>query len=253
MIQIFPIKNLPIFNPNDDFIDVIKASLPLLENDDVLVIAHTVISRMENCEVNLETIKPSKMAEKIGKKADKDPREVEVVLQQSKSIVRMSDTLIISETNHGFICANAGVDKSNARPGYLLTLPLNPNKSAKDIQTKIFEKTGKIVGIIISDTFGRIFRKGTTNIAIGSAGIPAILSYKGDTDLFGYVLKTSEVALVDELAAAAGLVIGQSNEGTPVGIIRGLIEINNKAKISLELDENNVQILPRIRNESLFW
>jgi len=165
----------------------------------------------------------------------------------------MSDTLLICETHHGFICANAGVDRSNARPGYVLTLPKDPDNSARQIQKQIFQETGKIVGIIISDTFGRVFRKGTTNFAIGIAGFSPIISYKGERDLFGYELQTSEVALADELAAAAGLAMGQSNEGIPVVIIRGISEINSKVKIEIEKDQNTIRILPRTRNESLFW
>jgi coenzyme F420-0:L-glutamate ligase/coenzyme F420-1:gamma-L-glutamate ligase len=253
MIQLIPLRGLPVFQPNDNFVHVLRDHLPLLEDEDILIIAHTVISRIENCEVKLQNVKPSEMALKFSKKAKKDPRVIEVVLQQSKSIVRMSETLIISETYHGFICANAGVDQSNARPGYVLTLPKDPDKSANLIQKEIYDQIGKIIGIIISDTYGRVFRKGTTNFAIGIAGLSPLISYAGQKDLFGYELQTTEVAVADELAAAAGLLLGQSNEGVPVVIVRGVSGINDKVKITLEKGQNTVKMLPRKRSESLFW
>ena len=178
MITIFPIESLPIFKKGDDLVSIILSNYDSFEENDVLVIAHTIISRIEGKEVDLSTITPSTMALSFGKRIDKDPRAVEVVLNEAKTIVRMSETLLICETKHGFICANAGVDLSNATPNHVLTLPDNPDSSAREIQQKIFEKTGKKVGILISDTFGGVFRRGTTNVAIGVAGFPPILSHK---------------------------------------------------------------------------
>ena len=213
------------------------------------MIAHTIVSRIEGKEIDLETVIPSDMAINFAKNVDKDPRAVEVVLREAKTIVRMTETLLICETKHGFICANAGVDQSNASPNHVLTLPNDPDASCRTIQKNIYEKTGKKVGVIISDTFGGVFRKGTTNVAIGIAGFEPIRSYKGTTDLFGYILKTSEVTLADELATAAGLVMGQSNEGTPAIVVRGY------KHLSVTLDNSNITIsdIPRKRQDSLFW
>lgn len=249
MITIFPIESLPIFKEKDDFVSILLKHYTSFEDNDVLIIAHTIISRIEGKEIDLNLITPSEMAIKFAKNVDKDPRAVEVVLREAKTIVRMTETLLICETKHGFICANAGVDQSNATPNHVLTLPDDPDASCRNIQAKIFEKTGKKVGIIISDTFGGVFRKGTTNIAIGIAGFSPIRSYKGTKDLFGYVLKTSEVTLADELATAAGLEMGQSNEGTPAIVVRGY------KNITVTLDNTNISIadIPRKRQDSLFW
>ena len=251
MIQIFPLMSLPIFRKGDDLIEILSSYFDLIEENDIILIAHTIVSRIEGCETELNTIQPSRMAENIAKSSGKDPRHIEVILQESKSIVRMTSTLLICETHHGFICANAGVDRSNASPGCVITLPKDPDKSARDIQKQLFEKSGKTVGVIITDTFGRVFRKGTTNVAIGIAGFTPLVSYIGEKDLFGYELLTSEVCLADELAAASGLVSGQSNEGLPIIVVRGYF--HPKFQIQLENSQNNLRIVPRQRQESLFW
>lgn len=249
MISIFPIESLPVFQKGDDLVSLLLDHYSSFEENDILILAHTVISRIEGNEIALSTITPSEMATRLGEKIEKDPRVVEVVLREAKTIVRMTESLIICETNHGFICANAGVDQSNATPNHVLTLPTDPDATARRIQKELFEKTSKKIGIIISDTFGGVFRKGTTNVAIGIAGFDPILSYKGKKDLFGYVLKTSEVNLADELATAAGLEMGQSNEGTPAIVIRGY------KNLSIKLDNTNISIseIPRKRQDSLFW
>ena len=249
MITIFPVESLPIFHKGDDLVSLLLQNYDSFEDNDVLVIAHTIISRIEGKEVNLTTIIPSEMAKRFGETIGKDPRAVEVVLREAKTIVRMSSTLLICETKHGFICANAGVDLSNATPNHVLTLPDNPDESCRNIQKQIFERTGKTVGIIISDTFGGVFRKGTTNVAIGIAGFKPILSHKGKSDLFGYILKTTEVNIADELATSAGLVMGQSNEGMPIIVIRGY------KNLLMTLDNSDIAIndIPRKREDSLFW
>lgn len=248
MITIFPIESLPIFKVGDDLVSIMLGNYDSFEENDVIVIAHTIISRIEGKEVDLSTITPSAMALSFGKRIDKDPRAVEVVLNEAKTIVRMSETLLICETKHGFICANAGVDLSNATPNHVLTLPDNPDASARQIQQRIFDKTGKKVGVIISDTFGGIFRKGTTNVAIGVAGFPPILSHKGKKDLFGYILKSTEVNVADELATAAGMIMGQANEGYPIIVIRGYKNLN------ITLDKNyTINDIVRRKPDSLFW
>ena len=249
MITIFPIESLPIFQKDDDFVRIVLEKYNDFKDNDILVIAHTIISRIEGREIDLSTIVPSEMAIQFGKRIDKDPRAVEVVLRESKTIVRMSQTLLICETKQGFICANAGVDLSNATPNHVLTLPEDPDATSRKIQNEIFKRTGKKVGVIISDTFGGVFRKGTTNIAIGIAGFKPILSHKGKSDLFGYILKTTEVGVADELATAAGLVMGQSNEGLPVIVVRGYKNIN----ITLDNSDITIADVPRRKEDSLFW
>lgn len=249
MITIFPVESLPIFKQDDDFVSILLQHYDSFEDNDIVVIAHTIISRIEGKEVDLTTIEPSDMAKRIAQAADKDPRIVEVVLREAKTIVRMTPTLLICETKQGFICANAGVDQSNATPHHVLTLPDDPDLSCRSIQKQLYEKTGKKVGIIISDTFGGIFRKGTTNVAIGIAGFHPIRSYKGEKDLFGYILKTSETNVADELATSAGLLMGQSHEGLPAIIIRGYKNI----KVTLDNSEISIADTPRKRADSLFW
>jgi coenzyme F420-0:L-glutamate ligase/coenzyme F420-1:gamma-L-glutamate ligase len=172
--------------------------------------------------VNLDAIEPSEFAKSLGQRLDKDPALVEVVLRESKSIVRMGNGNIITETRHGFVCANAGVDRSNV-PGErnAVLLPVNPDRSAQRIREKIRKITGRDVAIIVSDTNGRPLRDGQINVAIGVAGIEPIRSRIGEKDLFGYVLRVKRIAIADELASAAELVIGQADEGVPVAIVRG--------------------------------
>ncbi|MGI0089410.1 MAG: coenzyme F420-0:L-glutamate ligase, partial [Nitrosopumilaceae archaeon] len=162
---------------------------------------------------------PSILAVGIASEYGKDPRVVEVILEQSKRIVRMNNGVLIAETNQGFICANAGVDESNVKHGYVTLLPENADSSAKKLQTQIMQKTEKNVAVVISDTFGRPFREGQTNCAIGVAGILPITDYVGTKDTFGKMLRVTAIATVDELCSAAELVMGKSRN-TPIVIIR---------------------------------
>ena len=158
----------------------------------------------------------------IGELQGKDPRKIEVILRESREIVRMNERVLITTTKHGFICANSAVDKSNTAGETVISLPDDPDLSARKIRDHIQEKLGIKVAVIISDTFGRPFRIGTTNIAIGIAGINPIDDLRGRKDLFGYELRSTIVAIADEVATAAGLSMGQADEGTPVVIVRGL-------------------------------
>jgi len=226
MIQIIGLEGLPIIKEDDDLARLICSNAEKrgvhIEDDDVIVITHVVVSRAEGNVVNLNSIEPSEFAKSLGQRLNKDPALVEVVLRQSKSIVRMGNGNIITETKHGFVCANAGVDRSNV-PGErnVVLLPVNPDRTAKRIRRKIRKLTGKDVAVIISDTNGRPLRDGQINVAIGVAGIEPIRSRIGEKDLFGYVLRVKRIAIADELASAAELVIGQADEGVPVAIIRG--------------------------------
>jgi coenzyme F420-0:L-glutamate ligase/coenzyme F420-1:gamma-L-glutamate ligase len=226
MIQIIGLEGMPIIKEKDDLAELIcnvaeKRGIGI-EDGDVIVITHVVISRVEGKIVNLDAIEPSEFAKSLGQRLDKDPALVEVVLRESKSIVRMGNGNIITETRHGFVCANAGVDRSNV-PGErnAVLLPVNPDRSAQRIREKIRKITGRDVAIIVSDTNGRPLRDGQINVAIGVAGIEPIRSRIGEKDLFGYVLRVKRIAIADELASAAELVIGQADEGVPVAIVRG--------------------------------
>ena len=226
IIKIIPILNIPIIKENDDLAYLIckaaeKQGTPL-QNGDILVITHVVVSRAEGNIVNLDEVEPSEFARNIATEYNRDPALIEVVLRESKSIVRMGGGHIISETRHGFICANAGVDKSNV-PGErnVAPLPRDPDESARRIRRRIKEITGSDVAVIISDTHGRALRRGEINIAIGVAGIKPIRDRRKERDLFGYTLKIKQTAVADELCSAAELVIGQADEGIPAAIIRG--------------------------------
>lgn len=226
IIQIIPITGLPIIKKGDKVSKLIcdaaeKQKTPI-QNGDIIVITHVIVSRAEGSTINLDTIKPSRFAETIAKTNNKDPTLVEVVLREAERIIRMRNGNLITLTKHGFICANSGVDKSNV-PGErnVALLPNNSDESARQIRQEIRRQTGKTVAVIISDTHGRPLRGGEINIAIGVSGFVPIRDRRGDKDLFGYVLKVKRTAVADELASAAELVMGQASEAIPAVIIRG--------------------------------
>ncbi|MHA1443765.1 MAG: coenzyme F420-0:L-glutamate ligase [Candidatus Hodarchaeales archaeon] len=223
-ISIFPLKNFPIINPGNPLTEIIVRELKKinLKNHDIVVIAHTIVSKAENQVYNLDEITPSPLAIHIGTIQDKDPRRIEVILRESKEIVRMNDRVLITASLHGFVCANSGIDKSNTAGNTVISLPIDPDHSAREIKKAIKEKLGLNVAVIITDTFGRPLRVGTVNFAIGVAGINPLEDIRGKVDLFGYELKSTIIAKADEVAAAAGIVMGQANEGTPVIIVRGV-------------------------------
>lgn len=225
-VEIYPVTGLPIVKEGDDLSALIcqaaeKQGTPI-QNGDVIVVTHVAVSRVEGNLVDLETVNPSKAAETVAEKTGKDPRLVEVILKESKRIVRMKQGKLITETKHGIICANSGVDCSNVAGNSLVALlPEDADKSAQTIRQKIREVSGKDVAVIVSDTHGRPFRKGEINIALGVSGLKPLRDRRGEKDLFGYTIKVKRTAIADELASAAELVIGQTNEGIPVAIIRG--------------------------------
>ena len=225
MIQIFGLRKLPLIKEGDNVADCIlkaaKEESLTIQNHDLIVIAQKIISKAEGGIVHLKTVTPSPMAEEIAKTSGKDPRHVEVILQQSKKIVRRKDAHLIVETRHGFVCANAGVDRSNVEDtDSVAVLPADANQSAHLIRERIQKLMGVDVGVIISDTFGRAWRIGQVNVAIGVDGLRPIMDYRGQKDMFGYVLNVTQMAVADELASAAELVMRKSDH-TPVAIIRG--------------------------------
>jgi coenzyme F420-0:L-glutamate ligase/coenzyme F420-1:gamma-L-glutamate ligase len=225
-VEIFAVTDLPIVKEGDDLASLIcqaaeKQGTPI-QNGDVIVVTHVVVSRAEGNVLNLETVTPSEFAKSVAKKTGKDPRLVEVILRESRSIVRMSEGKLITETKQGLVCANSGIDRSNVPGnGNVALLPEDADKSAQVIRQKIMQIAGKDVAVIVSDTHGRPLRRGEINIALGVAGFEPIRDRRGEKDLFGYKIKVKRTAIADELASAAELVIGQTNEAIPVAIIRG--------------------------------
>lgn len=225
-IEITPVVGLPMIEPGDDLAQLIfdktKNSEKSLQDGDILIVTHKVVSKAEGRLVNLASVEPSQPALNFAIQTGKDPRLVEVVLRESRAVRRIAPGVFITETRQGFVCANAGVDKSNVTGAEnLALLPENPDRSADKIRTRLREIGGIDVAVIISDTHGRAHRAGEVNISVGSSGIGVLYDRRGEKDLFGYELRVKSIAVADELAAAAELVIGQANEGVPVAIIRG--------------------------------
>ncbi len=224
-VQITPVGILPEISKGDDIATHIICSLkkqkPALINHDILCVAQKIVSKSEGQVVRLAALRPSSKAQILARKLNKDPRHVQVILNETKRIVRTGHGVIICETHHGFVCANAGVDLSNVDGGKsACLLPINPDNSAKKLRKKIQSLTGKKIAIIITDTFGRPWREGLTEVAIGISGMNALVDLRGQKDTHGYSLKGTVLAIADSLAAAAGLAMGKTSR-TPVALIRG--------------------------------
>jgi coenzyme F420-0:L-glutamate ligase/coenzyme F420-1:gamma-L-glutamate ligase len=225
-IEIIAVENLPLITNGNNLAELIcnaaeKQNTPIQERD-VIVITHVAVSKAEGNLVNLDEVSPSERAKEIAQQTGKEPALVEIVLRETKEIVRIGPNSLITETRNGMVCANAGVDRSNVEgERNVVLLPKDPDASAQKIRQEIKRLTGFGVAVIVSDTHGRPFRMGEVNVAIGVAGIKPIRDRRGEKDLFGYVLRIKQTAVADELASAAELVIGQANEGIPVAIIRG--------------------------------
>ena len=220
MIQLLPVVGLPEIRQGDDLAALVVERIDL-EDGDVAVIAQKVVSKVEGRVVRIDELEASAKARELAGD-EHDPREVEAILREAKRIVRERGPLVIAETRHGFICASAGVDHSNApEPGTLVLLPVDPDASARRLRDRLLELRGVEVGVIVTDSFGRPFRQGTTDVAIGIAGVPAFVDLRGTTDRIGYVLRSSRVAIADEIAGAADLARGKA-EGVPVVVVRGL-------------------------------
>mgnify|MGYP000400865348 CR=1 FL=1 len=224
-IRVVGLDGIPEVRPGDDVVEMIvqalaASSVELLEGD-VLVVTHKIVSKAEGRLVDLETVEPSALALKWAEAWDKDARQVEVVFQDAKRVVRMDRGVLICETRHGFICANAGVDASNVeKTGTVCLLPVDSDASADAIRRGLEREAGVRLAVIISDSFGRPWREGVVNFAIGCSGIAPLLDYTGQSDPAGYELRVTAMAVVDELAAAAELAHGKLAR-VPVAIIRG--------------------------------
>ena len=231
-LEVIPIGIENEIKQNDNLADIILASKsrPVFQDGDILVFTQKIISKQEGQIVSLSDVHPTLLAIGIASEYGKDPRIVQLILEQSKRIVRMRNGIIISETIHGFICANAGVDESNMEEGYATLLPRNADASANMLREQIKEKTGKNVAVVISDTFGRPFRQGQTNVAIGVSGIAALIDYAGTRDNFGRTLRVTAIAIADELCSASELVMGKSLH-IPISIIRNYVFADVKSTI----------------------
>jgi coenzyme F420-0:L-glutamate ligase / coenzyme F420-1:gamma-L-glutamate ligase len=258
-LTLTPLIGIPFIRRDDNLADILINSLSdsniAAQDDDILVIAQKIVSKTEGRAVNLNIVNPSQRAQELAVEINKDPRLVELILQESNEVLRTRPGVIIVEHRLGFVCANAGIDHSNVslplprgeglgvREDWVLLLPENPDGSAQTLYRQIQEKTGKQIGILIIDSHGRAWRNGTVGIAIGIAGLPALEDLRGKPDLFGYALQVTQVGVADELAAAASLVMGQAAEGTPAVHVRGC---------PYPLRESSLKELIRPKEQDLF-
>jgi len=225
-VKLIGIKNIPLIKKGDNLSEIILKALTKdglqISNQDILVIAETIVSKSEGNLIDLDSLTVGEYAMKISKQTGKDPKIVEAVIDESKEIIKVGPDFIISETKHGFVCANAGIDESNVEDGCAKPIPHNPDMSAENIRVQIEKETNQQIAVIISDTQGRPFREGAVGVSIGISGIQPIWNRMGEKDLYDKELQTTSIAVADELAAAASIVMGQANEGMPVIIIRGI-------------------------------
>lgn len=224
-IELIGLEHIPIVNDSDDISKIIKDAIDkqgcLINHGDIILIAETLISKAEGNFIKLDELTPSEEALKLADMSKKDPKLVEAIIQQSNEIVEVGPSFIITETKHGFVCANAGIDESNVGEGLATPMPVNADKSAFKIREFLEKEFDEEIAVIITDTQGRAFRFGAIGTAIGCSGISPLWRRVGEKDLYGRELETTEIATADELAAAASLVMGQADEGLPVVIIRG--------------------------------
>ena len=223
------LTGIKLVEPGDDLGDIAVAAFAanrlVPEPGDVLVVAQKIVSKAEGRYVDVATVKPSERAIALGAEVDKDPRFVEVVLSESRRVVRHRPGLLIVEHRLGFVMANAGIDHSNLPAqgdDRVLLLPEDPDGSARALREQLAEAFGTDIAVIICDSFGRPWRKGTVGVALGAAGLPALIDLRGQPDLFGRELLVTETGFADEIAAAAGLVMGQADEAVPMVLVRGL-------------------------------
>ena len=229
VLEIIPIKTQREIGVDVNLVDLILESSEINDGD-ILVFSQKIVSKNEGRMLSLSSINPSLLANGIASSYGKDPRLIELILSESERIVRMENGIIIVKTKHGFVCANAGIDESNVQDGYATLLPKDPDKSAILLKEKIEQKTGKNISVIISDTFGRPFRLGQTDVAIGIAGLEPILDYNGKPDTFGKIMRVTAIAVADEICSASELVMGKV-EKCPIVIVRNYSYNFSNAKI----------------------
>jgi coenzyme F420-0:L-glutamate ligase/coenzyme F420-1:gamma-L-glutamate ligase len=259
-LNLTPLIGIPFIRRDDNLADILVKSLTesdiSIQDNDILVIAQKIVSKAEGRAVDLATITPSQRAIELGEQTEKDSRLVELILQESKEVLRSRIGVIIVEHKLGFVCANAGIDHSNVSPPrpmeegigvraeeWVLLLPENPDQSAHSLRKLIQERTGRRIGVLIIDSHGRAWRNGTVGVAIGISGLPGLEDLRGKPDLFGHKLQVTQVGTADELAAAASLVMGQAAEGTPVVHVQGF---------PYPLRESSLNELIRPKEQDLF-
>jgi coenzyme F420-0:L-glutamate ligase/coenzyme F420-1:gamma-L-glutamate ligase len=224
-IEVIPVEGIPEVSKGDDLASLIlasvrRSSLALLEGD-VIVVKHKIVSKAEGRVVRVDAVAPGRRARALAKKEGKDPRLVELMLRESVRVVRASHGVIITQTKQGFVCANSGIDQSNVGKGFVALLPVDPDRSARHLRRELEKRTGSRLAVVVSDTFGRPWRLGQTDVAIGCSGILPLFSYAGKRDKFGYSLRVTEPSVADEIAGAAELAIGKLKD-MPAAIVRGV-------------------------------
>jgi coenzyme F420-0:L-glutamate ligase / coenzyme F420-1:gamma-L-glutamate ligase len=229
-LQLVPLRGVPLIEPGTDLVslicDICQKQGPALRDDDVLVLAQKIVSKAEGRYVDLAAIEPSEQARALSRQVQKDARLVEVIIGESRKVLRQRPGVLIVEHKLGFVLANAGVDQSNVDPARgakpVLLLPEDPDRSAQLLYEGLRLKLGKNIAVVINDSLGRAWRRGTVGIALGAAGLPALADLRGRPDLYGRPLQVSETGFADEIAAAASLLMGQADEATPIIVVRGL-------------------------------
>jgi len=230
--SLIALSDLPLIKPGDDLAALLAVGLErrigkLLSAGDVLVVAQKIVSKAEGRYVDLARVEPGAEAERLARETDKDPRLVQVILDESRRVVRHRPGVLIVEHRLGYVMANAGVDRSNVDPAMgeepVLLLPRDPDASAASLRDKLAAYFGITPAVIISDSFGRAWRSGTTGIALGAAGLPSLIDMRGHDDLYGRTLRVTEIGYADEIAAAASLLMGQADEAHPAVLLRGLM------------------------------
>jgi len=250
-IELIALEDIPLINQGDNLVEIILKALEKnkvsLNDGDILVIAQKIISKSEGRYAFLNEISPSKEAKDLANKTDKDPRLVQLILNESREVIRYRKGVIVVENNLGLIHANAGIDRSNLESDNenprVLLLPVDPDKSATEIKMEVLKQTEIKIGVIINDSSGRAWRNGIVGIAIGSSGAEVLSDLRGESDLFGNTLEVTEVGIADEIASAASLLMGQGKEGLPVILVKGMKESS---------DMNNAKALIRKASEDLF-
>ena len=252
-LQLKALNEFPLIQPDDDLARILRQNLDdnaiNLEDGDILVIAQKIISKAEGRQIALDSIQPREQAHELAQLTGKDPRLVELILEESSQVLRYRPGLIVVEHKLGFVCANAGIDRSNVSLDdvsgdvSVLLLPKDPDHSAAMIRSALEEAFGVRLGVLIIDSHGRAWRNGTVGISIGLSGMPGVVDLRGKPDLFGYQLRVTEIAAADELAAAASLLMGQAAEGRPVVHVRGF---------PYKMREGSFQELPRDREKDMF-
>ena len=245
-IELIGLENIPIVDSNSDISQIIKDAIDKqgcsIKHGDIILIAETLISKAEDNFIRIDELDPSDLAIELAEKSKKDPKLVEAILNESNEVVEVGPNFIITETRHGFVCANAGIDESNVGEGLATPMPVDADGSAKKIREFLEQEFGEDLAVIITDTQGRAFRFGAIGTAIGCSGIDPLWRRVGEKDLYGRELETTEIATADELAAAASLIMGQADEGLPVVLIRGFDSFDNLRNVDSNI---NPIIMPK--------